>query len=225
MEQKKIKILVLFYTRGGCTADFAREIARGAEAIAGAEVSLKRIPEILSRESIGNDPDRAARMDAIEKEFPEATIEDLIEADGVAFGTPVHFGSFASQVKHFLDQLTLAWHQQKLVNKPAAVFCVGHGLHSGEEAALISLIIPLLNLGMIPVGIPYPIQSDAHDFDAGSPYGAIFISASGKREMTDMDKKVAQILGRRLASMATLLSCGCDACGVCQELTRSLKHP
>ncbi|MCR4323232.1 MAG: NAD(P)H:quinone oxidoreductase [Candidatus Azambacteria bacterium] len=225
MEAKKIKILVLFYTTGGCTADFAREIGRGAASVAGAEVTLRRIPEILPREALGSSPERVARMEALEKEFPEATIEDLIEADGVAFGTPVHFGSFASQVKHFLDQLTLAWHQQKLVNKPAAVFCVGHGMHSGEEAALLSLIIPLLNLGMIPVGIPYPIQSAAHDFDAGSPYGAIFISAGGKRQMTDMDKKVAQILGRRLASMATLLSCGCESCGACHELTKSLPHP
>lgn len=220
---KKVKILVLFYTRGGCTADFAREIAKGAESITNAEVSLKRIPEILPRLPLNASEEHIARVNAVEKEFPEATIEDLVSADGIAFGTPVHFGSFASQVKHFIDQLSEPWHQQKLVNKPASVFCVGHGTHSGEEVALLSLIIPLLNLGMIPVGIPYPIQSDTHDFDAGSPYGAIFISASGARQMTDADKKVAHILGARLASMATLLNCGCDACNVCHSLTKTIK--
>ena len=73
----------------------------------------------------------------------------------------MHFGSFAAQIKEFIDQLSPVWLEGHLVDKPAAVFCSGDG---GEETTLLSMMIPLLNLGMLPVGLSY-------GFDVGSPYG------------------------------------------------------
>jgi NAD(P)H dehydrogenase (quinone) len=74
-------------------------------------------------------------------------------------------------------------------------------------------MIPFFNLGMIPVGIPYPIQGESPDFDSGSPYGATFVSGhKGDKQMSDGDKKVARILGKRLAATAHLLSCDCEKC-------------
>lgn len=211
---KSQKILVVFYSLSGHTAKLAKEIAEGAKEIAGADVEIKRVPEFLPAELFETKLSKLKPVkEALEKEFPEATIDDLISADGIAFGTPVHFGSFASQIKQFIDQLSPVFVKGQLVNKPAAVFCSGAIPHGGEEAALLSLIIPLLNLGMIPIGIPYPIQGEGPDFDAGSPYGATFTSgAKGEKELSEGDKKVARILGRRLAAMAQILNCDCEAC-------------
>lgn len=218
---KKRKILVLFYSLGGKTADLAREVAKGAAEIVNTEVEIKRVPELIPKEVFEKNPALRERKEKVEKEFPEATVDDLTSADAIAFGTPVHFGSFAAQIKQFIDQLSPIFVKGRMVNKPAAVFCVSGSLHGGEELTLISLMIPLLNLGMIPVGIPYPIQGAGPEFDAGSPYGAIFVSgAKGEKELEEDDKKVANILGRRLALMAQLLNCGCEQCNVCHELTK-----
>lgn len=215
------KILVVFYSLTGKTAELAREIARGAGEVPGTEISVKRVPELMPREAIEKNPHLKEIQSRLDKEFPIATVDDLLGADAVAFGTPVHFGSFASQIKQFMDQLSPVWVEGNMVNKPAAVFCSAGSVHGGEEATLISLIIPLLNLGMIPVGIPYPIQGEGPDFDAGSPYGAIFVSGhNGKSELSAGDKKVARLLGQRLAHMAHVMKYSCEGCNSCQELTQ-----
>lgn len=218
------KIIVIFYSLSGQTAKLAKEIAEGAKEIPGINVEVKRVPELLSAELFETKLSKLKPIkEALEKEFPEATIDDLIGADGIAFGTPVHFGSFASQIKQFIDQLSPVWVKGQLVNKPMAVFCSGAITHGGEEATLLSLIIPLMNLGMIPIGIPYPIQGEELNFDAGSPYGAIFTSGSkGEKKFSKDDKKVARILGRRLAIMAQILNCGCKACDVCHTMMKQV---
>ncbi len=209
----KKRVLVLFYSLGGKTGDLAREIARGAQEVENTQTEVKRVPELIPQEVFDNNPELKKRQEAFAKEYPLATVDDLVSADAVAFGTPVHFGSFASQLKQFIDQLSPVYVKGQMVNKPAAVFCVSGTIHSGEELTLVSLMIPLINLGMIPVGIPYPIQGTGPEFDAGSPYGAVFISGrDGKRELAQDDRKTANILGQRLALMAHLLGCGCDRC-------------
>ena len=218
---KERKILVLFYSFSGQTAKLAREIAEGAKAIAGTKVEMKRVPELLPDSFFEEKPKFKKFRDDLDKEFPVATLDDLTSADGVAFGSPVHFGSFASQLKHFIDGLSPVFIKGVMVNKPAAYFCTSGSTHGGEEAALISMIIPTLNLGMLPVGIPYPIQGTGPEFDAGSPYGAVFTSGhNGENEMSDDDKKAAHILGRRLATMAQILQCGCESCKVCHTMAR-----
>ncbi|MEK7103146.1 MAG: NAD(P)H:quinone oxidoreductase [Patescibacteria group bacterium] len=219
----KKKIIVLFYSFTGGTAALAREVAKGASGFPDISVEIKRIPETLPDSFFDDKPDLKKRRQKFEKEFSVATIDDLLNADGVALGTPVHFGSFASQVKQFIDQLSPIWIEGKLVNKPAALFCSSGSVHGGEELTLISMMIPLLNLGMIPVGIPYPIQGTGSDFDAGSPYGAIFVTGhKGEKKMSSGDKKVAQILGRRLATMTQIMNCSCKKCTTCTLYTKKL---
>ena len=218
---KTKKILVLFYSFTGHTADMAREVTAGALSVSDTEVAIKLIPEILPDAFFDEKPDLKKIRDTLRAEFKEVTRDDFVEADGILIGTPTHFGSFASQVKHFLDGLTPAWLKGKLVNKPVALFCSAGSMHGGEELTLISLMIPLLNLGMIPIGIPYPIQGESSDFDAGSPYGAIFVSGHG-RKPSEADRKIARILGVRLASLASILSCGCEHCGACRIFGESM---
>ena len=220
---KPTKVLILFYSFTGKTAELAREIAQGVKEVPDTEVVVKRMPELIPDNFFAKEPGLKAIQDKLFAEFSVATSGDLVAADGVAFGTPVHFGSFSSQVKQYIDQLSPAWVQGKLINKPAAVFCSAASNHGGAEAALTSLTIPLLNLGMIPVGIPYPIRGEDPEFDAGSPYGAVFVSGhKGDKSLSEGDRKTARILGRRLAAMAHMLNCGCDVCRACRELTKKL---
>lgn len=215
------KILVLFYSFTGGTAKLAREVAAGVGSVPLSQVAIKRVPELIPDQVFQKNTQLKTIREGLEKEFPAASLSDLVNADALALGTPVHFGSFASQIKQFLDQLSPVWLEGKLVNKPAALFCSSGSLHGGEEVALTSLMMPLLSLGMIPIGIPYPIQGEGPDFDAGSPYGAIFVTGhKGENQLSEGDKKAAQILGRRLAIMAHVLNCGCGDCvSLMTELT------
>ncbi len=221
MGNKTTKILVLFYSFTGTVAELAKYVAEGAKQAVGVEVSIKQVPELLpERFFAGNAKLKKMHAD-LDKKYPQATKEDLIAADGIAFGTPTHFGSFAAQLKEFIDQLSGEWLKGKLVNKPAAVFCAAGSTHGGEELTLLSTMIPLLNLGMIPVGIPYPIQSEGPGFDAGSPYGAVYVTGRG-RKLSEADKKVARILGLRLATMAQIFNCGCETCNLCHDLNKKI---
>lgn len=215
----KFKILVLFYSFTGNTAKLSKYIAEGAREIEGAEVQVKQVPELLSVDILEKNPGLKKVREAF-AHIPVATIEDLTSSDGVAFGTPVHFGSFASQLKQFIDQLSPVFIEGKMVSKPAAIFSSVGSTHGGEEAAMLSLMIPLLNLGMIPIGVPYPIQGEGSEFDAGSPYGAIFVSGhKGEKELTEGDIKVAKILGRRLSAMAKVIKYGCVNFPECEILS------
>ncbi len=214
------KILVLFYSFTGKTAELAREVAAGAREVPETEVVVKMVPELIPDTVFAKKPELNATRQALLAEFPIATVDDLQTANGIAFGTPVHFGSFASQLKQFLDQLSPVWLKGDMVNKPASIFCSAGTIHSGEEATLISMMIPLMNLGMLPVGIPYPIQGENSDFDAGSPYGAIYVSGHrGEKAMTDGDRKVARVLGKRLAMTTRMLAYGRAHCDSCTVLT------
>jgi len=215
----KVKILVLFYSFTGSTAKLAKYIAEGAREIDEVEVAVKQVPELLPGEFFDSKPELKKTREAF-THIPVATLEDLTSADGVAFGTPVHFGSFASQWKQFIDQLSPVFIKGTMVGKPAAFFTSAGSTHGGEEAALLSMMIPLLNLGMIPIGVPYPIQGAGHDFDAGSPYGAIYVSGhKGDKEISEGDMKIARILGKRLAAMAKVIRHGCDNLPQCQFLS------
>lgn len=215
----KVKILVLFYSFTGKTALLAEHIAEGAKEIDGVVVEIKQVPELIPAEVFEKNPALKAVKDSLSN-IPVATIEDLTSSDGVAFGTPVHFGSFASQLKQFIDQLSPVFIKGTMVGKPAAIFASSGSTHGGEEAAMLSLMIPLLNLGMIPIGVPYPIAGEGPEFDAGSPYGAIYVSGhKGDAGLDGGDIKVARILGKRLAALAKVIRHGCNNLPQCQFLS------
>ncbi len=217
--ENEFKILVLFYSFTGKTAKLAEFIAEGAKEINGADVEIKQVPELLPKEFFESKPELKKAKETFAN-IPVATLEDLTSSDAVAFGTPVHFGSFASQLKQFIDQLSPVFIKGTMVGKPAAFFTSAGSLHGGEEAALLSLMIPMLNLGMVPIGVPYPIQGEGSDFDAGSPYGAVYVSGhKGDKELTDADMKIAKVLGKRLAAMAKIIKYGCVSFPECTFLS------
>lgn len=219
-QRTSINILVVFYSFAGHTAQLAKHIAEGAASVDGVRVDTKQVQELLPNSFFANNE----TLHDARREFakiPLATVSDLIKADGIAFGTPVHFGSFASQLKQFIDQLSPVFTKGTLVNKPAALFTSSGSTHGGEEVALLSLMVPLLNLGMLPIGVPYPVQGTGPEFDAGSPYGAIYVSGhKGEKKLSDGDAKVAHLLGRRLAAVTKVMKHGVDACPDCAFLAQ-----
>jgi NAD(P)H dehydrogenase (quinone) len=54
--------------------------------------------------------------------------------------------------------LTSLWLKGELEGKPAGVFVSTGSLHGGQETTILTLMAPLLHLGMILVGVPYSTQ-------------------------------------------------------------------
>lgn len=195
-----VDVLVLYYSRAGGTAELANLVARGAEEVAGARTTLRTVPPVAA----GGVPDAPAVPDAGP---PYATLEDLERCDALALGSPTRFGNMAAPMKHFWDGTAAQWHAGALAGKPAAVFTATATLHGGQEATLLSMMLPLLHHGMLLLGLPYTEPRLTTTASGGTPYGASRWSGDAEpRPLTNDEGALARALGRRLAETARRLA-------------------
>jgi NAD(P)H dehydrogenase (quinone) len=138
---------------------------------------------------------------------PYVEARDLEECAGLALGSPTRFGNMAAPVKHFLDTLGSQWTRGTLAGKPAAVFTSTSSMHGGQEATLLTMMVPLLHHGMVLVGIPYTEPDLNTTKGGGTPYGASHVAGPvGDLPVSDEEKRLALALGRRLAAVAGKLA-------------------
>ena len=191
------KILVLYFSRNGTTAEMANHIARGVDAVNGVEAVLRTVPDVSSvcEKTAESIPAHGAIY---------ATLEDLKACDGLALGSPTHFGNMASPLKYFIDSTTEIWFSGALVGKPAGVFTSTGSMHGGQESTLLSMMLPLLHHGMLLLGLPYTETALRETTSGGTPYGPSHLSLE-QAGLTDHEKKLCQALGTRLAKTALLL--------------------
>lgn len=193
------EILVLYYSRGGATAELARQACRGIESEPGVAARLRTVPPVTA-ESEG--PARPVPASGP----PYATVEDLRTTDGLLLGSPTRFGTMAAPLKYFLDGTSGLWISGALSGKPAGVFTSTQTQHGGQEATLLGMMLPLLHHGMVLVGLPYTEQALHQTRSGGSPYGASHVSdAETAPLLTEEEKALAQALGRRVAALAARL--------------------
>ena len=196
------EILVLYYSRGGHTAQMARLLARGVEEIAGCTARLRQVPPVapVTETAAPAVPDDGA---------PYATVDDLIACAGLALGSPTRFGNMAAPLKHFLDGTGALWASGALAGKPAAVFTATATMHGGQESTLLSMMLPLLHHGMLIVGLPYTEPALTATQGGGTPYGASHVTgAQGERTISEDERTLARALGRRLAEVTRKLAVG-----------------
>src|SRR3989338_533833 len=200
----KPKILVVFYSMTGNTAKLAKAVADGAKAT-GAEVRLRQVQELVPKEN-WNDVMKKVKEEL--KDIPIATNDDLVWADGIAFGTPTRYGNMSSQLKQFIDQTGGLWMKGALINKVGTVFTSTSTQHGGQETTIITSLVPLLHHGMILIGVPYSEQRlmQMEEIGGGSPYGASSVSGPmANRTPTENDLAIAKAQGKRLAETAKKL--------------------
>jgi NAD(P)H dehydrogenase (quinone) len=191
------KILVLYFSRNGTTAEMANHVARGVDAVNGVEAVLRTVPDVSSvcEKTAESIPAHGAIY---------ATLEDLKLCDGLALGSPTHFGNMASPLKYFIDSTTEIWFSGALVGKPAGVFTSTGSMHGGQESTLLSMMLPLMHHGMLLLGLPYTETALRETTSGGTPYGPSHLSLE-QAELTDHEKKLCLALGTRLAKTALLL--------------------
>lgn len=118
-------VAVVYYTEQGHTKALAEAVAKGARTSSGAEVRLLSVDK--------------------------ATNEDLLWADAVIVGSPVHSANVAAPIQRFLSHMP--W-DERMKDKIGAAFVTGGGISSGEELAQINILHSMLIYNMIVVGGP-----------------------------------------------------------------------
>jgi NAD(P)H dehydrogenase (quinone) len=202
-----MKILVVYYSMYGHILQMARAVAAGAEAVAGAEVMLRRVEEFPAVRDKIQASLHGRLVEEQQKDIPVCTMEDLEAADGIIFGTPTRYGNMTAQMKALFDATVGLWARGALEGKPAGVFTSSATTHGGQETTLLTMLVPILHLGMIIVGVPYSTPGMLHsEARGGTPYGASTI-AGGRNELSPApeDLNIARALGRRVAEVTRKL--------------------
>ena len=169
------KMLVLYYSSYGHVEQMAHAQAEGARRVRGAEVVVKRVPELVDAELA-----RASHF-KMDQGAPIADPNELEQYDGIIFGTPTRFGNMASQMRNFLDRTGALWFRHAMVGKVGSVFCCTASQHGGQETTITSFHTTLLHFGMIIIGLPYTYKdlSTMREVTGGTPYGASSITGAG----------------------------------------------
>jgi NAD(P)H dehydrogenase (quinone) len=194
------EVLVLYYSQGGAVREMAQLIARGIESQAGVKARIRSVPKVSSN-CEATEPDIPASGD------PYVELSDLQECVGLALGSPTRFGNMAAAMKYFLDSTVSTWLKGDLIGKPAAVFTSSGSMHGGNEATLLSMMLPLLHHGMVMVGIPYSEAELSATKTGGTPYGASHVAgANDDLAISPDERKLCLALGKRLGQIALKLS-------------------
>jgi len=192
-------ILVLYYSHYGATAEMARYIARGIEEVPGMHARLRTVPKVSTVCEATEDTIPASGP-------PYATLADLQECVGLALGSPTRYGNMAAALKYFLDGTSSLWLSGALSGKPAVVFTSTSSLHGGQEATLLSMMLPLLHHGMLVLGLPYTEHDLLHTRTGGTPYGASHLAGpDSSLPLSEEEKRLCKAQGRRLAETALRL--------------------
>ena len=199
------KILILYYSSYGHVERMAQAVAEGAASVAGATVTIKRVPELV--------PDEVARKAGMktEQKAPVASVEELGQYDAIIFGTPTRFGNMTAQMRNFLDQTGGLWVKGALVGKVGSVFVSTATQHGGQETTITSFHNTLLHHGMVIVGLPYAFAglTRMDEITGGSPYGASTLAGGdGSRQPSENELAGAHFQGRHVAEIAARLAHG-----------------
>jgi NAD(P)H dehydrogenase (quinone) len=193
-------ILVLYYSATGSVRRLAQAVARGVESVDGMRARVRTVPKVAP---VVEKPEPAVPAEGA----PYVEAKDLAECAGLALGSPTRFGNMAAPLKYFIDGLGAEWTRGTLAGKPAAVFTSTATMHGGQEATLMSMMLPLLHHGMVIVGLPYTEPELNSTRSGGTPYGATHVSGTANdRPVSDEETKLAFALGKRLATVAKRLA-------------------
>ncbi len=192
-------VLVLYYSRHGATARLADEVCAGVDSVAGIHARLRTVPPV------------SATCEATAPEVPDTgppycEEDDVRDCAGLVLGSPTRFGNMAAPLKYFIDGTSGLWMSGALVDRPAAAFTSTASLHGGQEATLLSMMLPLLHHGMVFCGLPYGEAGLMTTTAGGTPYGASHWSGQqGTRAPDVTELGLARALGRRLGRLSLAL--------------------
>jgi NAD(P)H dehydrogenase (quinone) len=202
------QIQVIFYSMYGHVYRMAEAIAEGVRSVHDVDVKIFRVPELVPDEILEKSGAKPAQKSF--SHIPIATTTQLVEADGIIFGTPTRFGNMCAQMRNYIDQTGGLWAKDAFVGKVGSVFASTGTQHGGQETTITSFHTTLLHLGMIIVGVPYSEKRllNMDEVSGGTPYGATTLAGEGGRLPSDNELEIAQFQGKHVAEITRALKLG-----------------
>ena len=194
-----VNIFVLYYSMYGHIETLAKAVGDGDGSVEGTEVTIKRVPEIMTEDAARK---AGAKLDQV---APIAGIDELPKYDAIIFGTPTRFGNMCAQMRNFLDQTGGLWLNGSLIGKVGSVFTSTATQHGGQETTITSFHSTLLHHGMIVVGVPYSCNAimNMSEITGGSPYGGGTLAGTdGSRQPSENEIIIARFQGAHVAKIA-----------------------
>ncbi len=220
------KVHVIFYSMYGHIFRMAEAVAAGAGQVSGVEVKLFQVPELVPDEILVKSGAKAAR--AAFAHIPIVTLNDLVEADALIFGTPTRFGNMCAQMRNFLDQTGGLWARGALAGKIGSVFASTGTQHGGQETTITSFHNTLFHQGMIVLGAPLAEKGtfNMNEITGGGPYGATTLAGADGRSRvpSENELQIARSQGRYVAEVAARMVAGARLLGGREESVGATLH-
>jgi NAD(P)H dehydrogenase (quinone) len=177
----ELNAVVIYHSVHGHTEKLAQAIAAGCAEVDGTAVTLKRVED--------------------------ATPDDLLPADVVFWGSPTYFGLLSASMKQFIDETIGLFRTGALANKVGAVFTCSGAIHGDQEFALWSLVVPMIQHGMIIAGLE-PQEPANEGFGYHFGVGATSQHHGADERPDERELAVARAMGRRATLVARQLRRG-----------------
>jgi NAD(P)H dehydrogenase (quinone) len=126
-------------------------------------------------------------VDVLVKRVEQASLEDLVGADGIVLGSPTYYGLMSARLKALVDESVKV--HGRLEGKVGAAFTSSGGTASGAESTLLSIVEVMLVHGMVVQGR----SSDKH-------YGAAGVGLPDEKVLES-----CRVLGKRVAGLVVKL--------------------
>jgi NAD(P)H dehydrogenase (quinone) len=206
-----VVVAIFYYSRFGVVESLAQRIADGVRRVEGAEAVL---PEV---EGQPVEELRPGEDDAVMSRRRAAVLNQLARADALVVGGPGYFGTMASPLKWFFEDLATAspppvtdrtrpWRHHLFRNKVGAAFIATATAHGGNEQTLHSILTILMQVDMIVVTPGQQVPVLENDMPS---YGATAISGpQGDRQPSETEQESARQLGEQIAEVVTWLRLG-----------------
>ncbi len=200
-----MKILIVYHSVYGHTLQLARAVEQGVKSVPGVEVVFRRAPEFPHvQKELETGSGYASKIWKEQQTVPACTLDDLREADGLLMGSPTRYGNMTAQMKALIDSTASLWLAGSMEGKPVGVFTSTASTHGGQETTCLTMMVPLIHLGMVIVGVPYSTEGMIHtEARGGTPYGATTIAGpKGELAPTAQDLAICRVQGKRVAELA-----------------------
>lgn len=138
------KVLVVYYSATGHTKKMAEFIAEGI---------------------------KKEELDVVLKNVEDVKVDELLDYQGIIAGSPVYYGSMATQLKKIFDD-SVKFHS-KLDGKIGGAFASSANIGGGNETTISDILNAMLIHGMIIQGDP-----------KGDHYGPVSIGEPDERAKT-----------------------------------------
>jgi NAD(P)H dehydrogenase (quinone) len=170
------RVLIAYHSETGYTQKLAQAIEQGAAPVNGVASVARKMADVRD--------------------------EEILSADGIIVGTPVHWANVSAETKRFLDRAgAVLWKAKRNGDgRTAGAFCTGGGVAMGKDQARLSILAAFLTMRFTIVG-----GVDAEGFGTLGPEATTGPADKGLREA---ELAEARAFGERFARQTAQMRSG-----------------